>query len=357
MNRLVAAAITAFWLGLAAPAVLAGEAPEARQPAASSPWPSTNGFPSAPAATSARSATNSPQPATSSARPAASSSPSAPSAGYAPPSPDESPSTPAGESHPPAPPPPPPGPSDLAPGGVTLDLPAFDYIAAFITPTEGGVLRAEETGWFRVELRNLEDREFKQVRVAYKALTPVEGLPAAGSAVIETFGPHERQVVTLPVASTRAVPNGQVDYVLEVLAAGGAYGPPARITFRTRAFVAPRLEILAVDQRIQGDRVVVKAQIQNLGGTARDVSARFMSADPDVMLESSSFEAIGDLPGGQVREVMTAVALGTRSLPRPQVPLWLEVRERHEDLGIRERLTINLGENETLTKSATASPP
>lgn len=256
---------------------------------------------------------------------------------------------------PPQPPPPPPPPSAGSPGGVTLNLPAFDYIVAFVSPTEGGVLRAEETGWFRVELRNLEQRPFKKVRIAYKALTPLEGLSPSGAAELEQIGPNERQMVNLQIMSSRSMPSGQVDYVLEVSAEGGAYGPPARITFRTRAFVAPRLEILAVDRQLLGERVLVKAQIQNLGGPARDVSARFISTEPGVTVDSTSNLPIGDLPGGQVREVSAEVALGPGGLERADVPLWLEVKERHEDLGFRERVTIPIAENETLTKSATPS--
>ncbi len=251
------------------------------------------------------------------------------------------------------PPPPPPQGS----GGVSLNLPAFDYTADFVTPTEGGVLRAEEVGWIRIELRNLEQREFKQIRVAYKALTPLDGLSPSGSLVLDQIGPAEKRTIELPIASGRSMPSGVVDYVIEVTSVGGAYGPPARITFRTRAFVPPRLEILAVDRTRLGERLLVKAQIHNLGGTARDVSARFVSTEPGVSLESTASLPIGDLGSGQIREVFAEVALDPESLGRLDVPIWLEISERHSDLAVREQLTIPLGENETLTNSATASTP
>ncbi|MBM3268755.1 MAG: hypothetical protein FJZ01_14030 [Candidatus Sericytochromatia bacterium] len=245
---------------------------------------------------------------------------------------------------------------DGAPGGVSVNLPVFDYTAAFVSPAGGGLLRAEETGAFRIELRNLEAKPYKEVRISFQALTPLEGLAPSGAITLAELPPGDRRVVELPISADRGTPSGTADYVIEVLAEGGAYGPPTRVSFRTRAFVPPRFEILAVDNaRVAGDRLVVKAQIQNIGGPARDVSARFVT-DAAIGLVSDPLP-LGDLGNGQVREVAVELPVPAVGPDQPELPVWLEVNERHADLGIRELFTISLRENEGLTKRATQSAP
>jgi hypothetical protein len=243
-----------------------------------------------------------------------------------------------------------------APADDTVDLPSFDFTAAFVAPGEDGVLKAEETGLFRVELQNLVSRPFKGVRVSYLALNPIEGLSAASAVVLPELGVGERKTVDLVLVADRAMPSGAAEYVIEVGAQDGAYGPPTRVSFRTRAFIAPKLEVMAIEQQKVGDRVVVKAQLQNSGGPAYDVTARFETAEPGVVVSAPSAVVLGEIAPGEVRALAAEVAV-THDQAKAEVPLWLAVTERHPDLGIRMRILVTLRENETLTKAASPSPP
>lgn len=254
--------------------------------------------------------------------------------------------------------------SDAKPGGVAIRLPSFDYTATLLTPEGGDLLRAEETGTLRIDLRNLELQPFREVRILYKALVSVEGLVPAGAFEVGSLAAGETRLVELPFLAGRNLVSGDVDYVVEVLAEGGAYGPPARVSFRTRAFDPPRFDIVVVEgipaagsemRRL----IVVRAQIQNLGGLARDVSARFWATDPGITIASTASSSLGDLANGQVREITAQVDLAPELRRHPDVPLWLEVNERHADLGIRKqvRLRLSVQENGTLTNSTAPPAP
>lgn len=253
-----------------------------------------------------------------------------------------------------------------------LQLPAFDYTASFVTPGGGGVLRAEETGRFRLELRNLEDRPIQDVTVSFKALGALAGLPSTFSLLIDELAAQSGRVVDLPVVATRDLEGGATDYLLEVVAEDGAYGPPARIGVLTRVFVAPRLDIIGVDilgaasgprgratphegPLRPGQRVVLEAQVRNLGGPAWDVTARFLSTDPLVTVTPTASLPLGDLSNGQVRKAAVEVAIALGYSGPPELPVWIEVSERHPDLGFRERLPMPLGPNVDLTHPATPS--
>jgi len=238
----------------------------------------------------------------------------------------------------------------------TVDLPSFDFTASFVAPGDDGVLKAAETGIFRIDLQNLVSRPFKGVRVSYLALTPIEGLSAASAVVLPELAAGERKTVDLALVADRRTPSGAAEYVIEVGSQDGAYGPPTRVSFRTRAFIAPKLEVMAIEQEKVGDRVVVKAQLQNSGGPAHDVTARFEAAEPGVVVATPPAVTLGELATGEVRNLAAEVTVRADQLDA-EVPLWLEITERHADLGIRIRIVISLRENETLTKAASPSPP
>lgn len=250
-----------------------------------------------------------------------------------------------------------------------LLLPSFDYTATFLTPEADGALRAEETGHIRVDLTNLDERKMTGIRVTYKALTPVPGLSQEGSVPVPDLAAGATTSVDIAMASTRALPTLTAEYVLEIHAAGGYYGSPARLSFQTLAFVPPKLDLVGVDIRRPGrarsvlpltrvpigHKVLLVAQIENQGlGPAQDVSARFGSSDPAVTLSSTGSIRLGVLERDQTRDVAIGVRVAPSYSGAPELPVWIQVDEKHSDLGFRELLPLPL--EELPTASVPASP-
>ncbi|MBI6546330.1 MAG: hypothetical protein HY692_06015 [Cyanobacteria bacterium NC_groundwater_1444_Ag_S-0.65um_54_12] len=126
-------------------------------------------------------------------------------------------------------------------------LPAFDYTAIFSASGGKDILYAEETGHLRLELRNLENRSIRNVTVSYHALNPVPGIAASGSVRILEMLPSATRTVDLLLPAKRDLTSGLVDYIVEVAAEDGAYGPPTRVSFHTKA-LSPLLKPLVPDQ-------------------------------------------------------------------------------------------------------------
>ena len=141
----------------------------------------------------------------------------------------------------------PPGEASVAgPGGpatgsaATTDdadmlLPSFDYTASFLSPSPDGTLGADHTGRIHLDLRNLENHPMTGILVDFKALDAIAGLPVSGVVAVANMPALATASVDIPLAADRSLPTDTAEYLLEVHAAGGAFGPPARLSFETRA--------------------------------------------------------------------------------------------------------------------------
>ncbi len=252
-----------------------------------------------------------------------------------------------------------------------LLLPSFDYLATFLSPRADGVLEAEETGRIHVELRNLEDRPMTGIEVSYKALDPVPGLPPGGEVGAPDMAAGATASVDILLPSDRRLATQTAEYVLEIHAAGGYYGSPARLAFQTQAFVPPKLELVGVDVfgsrapgrepaplgRIPiGQRVTLVALVENLGaGTAQNVRARFRAATSSVVLSSADPVSLGEIRRGQTRTASVSVEVTGQYQGPPQLPVWIDVLERHPDLGFRELLPMPLAMPASASLEATGS--
>ena len=257
-----------------------------------------------------------------------------------------------------SPPPASPTPDPIQAFDPQLLLPSFDYLATFLSPRADGVLQAEETGRIHVELRNLEDRPMTGIVVSYKALDPVPGLPPGGEVRAPDMAAGATASVDILLPSNRRLATQTAEYMLEIHAAGGYYGSPARLAFQTLAFVPPKLELVGVDVFGQaspgagpaplgripiGRRVTLVAQVENLGaGVAQNVRARFRAATSSVLLSSTEPILLGEIRRGQTRTASISVRVGGRYQGPPQLPVWIDVLERHPDLGFRELLPMPL---------------
>ncbi len=251
-----------------------------------------------------------------------------------------------------------PSPSSSQAFDPQLLLPSFDYLATFLSPRPDGVLQAEETGRIHVQLRNLEDRPMTGIEVSYKALDPVPGLPPGGEVTAPNMAARATASVDIFLPSDRRLATRTAEYMLEIHAAGGYYGSPARLAFQTLAFVPPKLQLVGVDIFGQGAlgkeaaplgriplgrRVTLVAQVENLGaGMARNVRARFRAATSSVLLSSTDPISLGEIRRGQTRQVSVRVEVTGRYQGPPQLPVWIDVLERHPDLGFRELLPMPL---------------
>jgi len=233
--------------------------------------------------------------------------------------------------------------------------PNVSYKVDFGEPSGNNLLDATEEARISIKLSNTGMGSAYGLSVK---LSPeyIAGLAFTPDVFIGDIGAGQSKEVPIPLSASFDVGSKEVSLALTFSESNGFPPPPTKITFSTKAFVPPKLEVADVGiedargtGRIEpGELVKVIARIQNTGaGKAEDVTAS-VDIGENVFLTPDS-KAKWDyalLNSGEYKDVSFTIFANQKAT---SVPVFISLSEKYNKFGMN-KFPLPLEFNKTLPR-------
>lgn len=225
---------------------------------------------------------------------------------------------------------------------------------SLVDDSADNVLGSGESGLVRVRIKNAGSGP------AYGAVLGlvldkkgvVAGISLQESTFFGTLGPGEEKVVEAPIAGLEGLVSGEVRIKALVREANGFDSKPMILSFNTREFKAPKLEVArVVVLGAGGGRVIEKGKeteltltVQNSGaGPARDVWIGLKTGDSRVKIFGKTRIELGSLAPGERKKAGFSVMVTRRYKGPAELPLSFSVGEQRPAYAVDPELKLVLG--------------
>lgn len=217
-------------------------------------------------------------------------------------------------------------------------------------PSGDNMLDADETGALVVTVANAGPGTAYSLSLAASAQTPVPGLVLPAAIAAGDLAPGRTVVKEIPLRAAHSIASQEATVRVDVKEGNGFDAAPRRIEFRTRAFLAPKLELtdvsLAGSGIVKADDVTrLSLTVRNSGeGPAHAVSAALNLGDPDIFPSGDTKADVGDLAPGASRTLVFQFFVNSRFKGKT-LPVSLSLTESAGSYGFKDRsLGLAVGE-------------
>ncbi|MBS4028112.1 MAG: caspase family protein [Ignavibacteriales bacterium] len=218
-----------------------------------------------------------------------------------------------------------------------------------------GYLEASKQGNIFLKLANKGKGGAYALSVKFSPVK-INGLTYPSEKNIGDILPNETKEISIPISASLDVESKEVSLTLTFSESNGFPPPPSKITFSTKAFVPPKLEIADVgiedangNGKIDvGEIVKVTARIQNTGaGKADDVSATVTIGENIFLTPDSktSFPLV-KLESGEHKDISFSIFANQNAA---SVPVFVSLTEKHNKFGV-SKFPLPLELNKTIPK-------
>ncbi|MDP2209582.1 MAG: caspase family protein [Bacteroidota bacterium] len=222
--------------------------------------------------------------------------------------------------------------------------PAINVTTKLDGAIEDGFLDATEQTNLSLKLTNIGKGSAYGLSVK---LSPekISGLTFPSEMFIGEVGVGETKEVSIPISASLDVESKEVSLMLTFSESNGFPPPPTKITFSTKAFTPPKLEVVDVgiddangNGRIEvGEVVKVTTRIQNTGaGKASDVSAS-VNIGENIFLtpDSKTNWQFVLLNSGEYKDISFSIFANQKATG---VPVFVSITEKHKRFGVSNYL-------------------
>ncbi|MBM4167308.1 MAG: hypothetical protein FJ218_10385 [Ignavibacteria bacterium] len=227
--------------------------------------------------------------------------------------------------------------------------PIIESSVVFYEPSQNKFLDGTEKGNLSIKLTNSGQGSAYNLSVK---LTPekIEGITFPSEMLIGDVAPNETKEISIPLSASLDVGTKDVSLTLTFTEANGFPPPPSKITFSTKAFEPPKLQITDVgiqdangNGKIEaGELVTVTARLQNTGtGKAEDLTAN-VSIGENVFLtpDSKSNFKFDQLQSREHNDISFSIFANQNAT---SVPVFVSVAEKYGRFGFEKyRLPLEL---------------
>ena len=239
------------------------------------------------------------------------------------------------------------------------DLQISDF--QFREDSGNDMLDSYESGEIRFLVNNQGRGEAQGLSVKLIALSQIDDIHYERTTSIGNVAQGAQKVIRIPISAGKNLPDGKATFRVEISEHFGFDVDPFSVSFDTRAFQKPILELVDVgidddkegdsygdnDGMIEpGESVEITAVVQNVGfGDAENVQAKVHLKGADVMYSSESdvFD-LGVLKTGEVKKIKFAVMLNKR-FKLNKLPISVSLHESKGEYGLSAQdLALNVGE-------------
>ncbi len=225
--------------------------------------------------------------------------------------------------------------------------PTLSAQVTFTEPSGDNILDANEEGTLSVTLTNTGQGSAYGIEVALTLRQAqgdvsgqVPGLSFPARRYLGEIPPGKSQKVSIPLKAGLDVADGKATITCSFTEANGFEPDPVEITFQTRAYRPPQLELadVGVDEPSgngmiePGEVVTVMVRVQNRGrGAAEGTKARVNIGKNVFAAAGSETEFdLGSLPPGAFKDIQFQVYTNRRAR---EIPVTLTLTERHGKYG------------------------
>ncbi|MBI4775973.1 MAG: caspase family protein [Deltaproteobacteria bacterium] len=208
-------------------------------------------------------------------------------------------------------------------------------------PSGNQILDAGEKGTILVTIKNEGNGEAFGVEVGLETISIPKGLYFPSTLSVGTIAAGTEKTVTIPISADREVETGSCKIGLRVREKLGFDADPITLSFTTKEFIPPNLQVADVgirdftqDGRIEpGETVEVVVRVANEGGAkAQSVRAEVaMGENVFVMPDSMTMFGLGDLAPSEYKDITFSFVTNKR-IQGETVPITVKIQaDRPED--------------------------
>ncbi|MFH1725596.1 MAG: caspase family protein [Elusimicrobiota bacterium] len=217
---------------------------------------------------------------------------------------------------------------------------------SFHEPSGDDVLHGGSRGTIQVVIKNEGPGPAYALRVV-PSHASLAGLSIPRSVDAGALRPGRSVTKAVPVEASEELPAGKVRVQIDVKEGNGFDAPPQAIEFETRAFAAPKLEVvdiaLAGDVVKAGEITRVTVTVKNTGaGPAKGAAAKLVIESRDIFPSGDNSASLGDLASGEARKAKFQFLVNNR-FQGGRLPLSAELSEARGRYGATVALDLEVG--------------
>ena len=207
----------------------------------------------------------------------------------------------------------------------------------FVEPSGNNMLDADETGKLVLTIKNSGKGDAFDCNAQINTAKKIKGMNFEKQVSLGTIAAGETIVKEIEVKADEDIATDNAGFTIEVKEASGFDPAPVKLSFRTKAFVEPKLIVADVgindasgNSRIEPmENVEVTVRVQNVGqGDARGVVADVKAGSNVFMAgEGQTHFNIGPLPSGKFKDFKFMFYTNTRIANSEKIPLTISLTE------------------------------
>jgi len=224
-------------------------------------------------------------------------------------------------------------------------------------PSNNGILDSEEIGKIRITVKNNGKGSAFDVNIVIQDLDDKKystGITFNERSVIGSIDPGEQKDVEVTIEADKDTKTANIRLQVTAVESNGFDSQPIILSFKTKEFIPPILQIAKVDiQDADGNRRVTKGKeinitltVQNAGiGRAKGVLVTIESGDTNVKIFGETTVSLATLSPGESKKASFSIAVTQRYHGSKTLPVSFAVREERDRFSIMPDIKLALGED------------